>query len=30
MPPPQTVGQLRATGYRPVPVKEEMRQNLYG
>ncbi len=28
MPRPQTVGALRETGYRPVPVKEEIRRNL--
>ena len=28
MPLPQTVGPLRDSGYRPVPVKEEMRRNL--
>ena len=28
MPKPQTLGELRASGYRPKPVKEELRQNL--
>jgi magnesium chelatase subunit I len=25
---PATIGQLRESGYRPLPVKDEMRQNL--
>jgi magnesium chelatase subunit I len=29
-PAPRTVGQLRATGYRPLTVKEELRKNVIG
>jgi len=30
VPKPQTLGELKASGYRPLPVKEEMRKNLVG